>query len=232
VQSGCQQLHTTPPPRRHDDEARRETYVLLLVPVALSRMVRGIESDISIAEKGPTADDGSYLLLPTRPSPLSRTVPLRRCNKSISRAALIVQALFIFTSVVPLTMMNSVAQTLLLALVAVLASTEAFAPVAFSSRRMGSLPMAVVDIDGESAFDKTIKSAGSSLVIVDYSTTWCGPCKVIAPKFDEFSEKYPDAVFLKVRSCFLAFSWCLCNPICPSCQLTKFVFCSFLLYSR
>lgn len=58
--------------------------------------------------------------------------------------------------------------------------------------------MAVVDIDGEASFDKTISSAGGSLVVVDYSTTWCGPCKVIAPKFDEFSEKYPDAVFLKV----------------------------------
>jgi thioredoxin 1 len=104
-------------------------------------------------------------------------------------------------------MMNRVAQTLLLAVVAtVLATTKAFAPVAFSSsRRMGSpLSMAVVDIDGESAFDKTIKSAGSSLVIVDYSTTWCGPCKVIAPKFDEFSEKYPDAVFLKVRSGYVS----------------------------
>lgn len=34
--------------------------------------------------------------------------------------------------------------------------------------------------------------------MVDYSTTWCGPCKVIAPKFDELSESYPDSVFLKV----------------------------------
>jgi hypothetical protein len=32
--------------------------------------------------------------------------------------------------------------------------------------------MAVVDIDSEAAFDKTIKSAGDSLVVVDYSTTW------------------------------------------------------------
>ena len=35
---------------------------------------------------------------------------------------------------------------------------------------------AVIDIGSEDAFDKTIKSA-SGLVVVDYSTTWCGPCK-------------------------------------------------------
>lgn len=58
--------------------------------------------------------------------------------------------------------------------------------------------MKVVDIDSEASFDSTISSAGSNLVVVDYSTTWCGPCKVIAPKFDELSDKYPDAVFLKV----------------------------------
>ncbi len=58
--------------------------------------------------------------------------------------------------------------------------------------------MKVVDIDSEGTFDSTVSSAGSNLVIVDYSTTWCGPCKVIAPKFDELSDKYTDAVFLKV----------------------------------
>lgn len=65
---------------------------------------------------------------------------------------------------------------------------------------VGSMTMRVVDIDSEEAFDQTISSAGDSLVVVDYSTTWCGPCKVIAPKFDEMSEKYSNAVFLKVRS--------------------------------
>jgi len=59
--------------------------------------------------------------------------------------------------------------------------------------------MRVVDIGSETAFDATIKGAGSALVVIDYSTTWCGPCKVIAPKFDELSDKYPDAIFLKVR---------------------------------
>ena len=59
--------------------------------------------------------------------------------------------------------------------------------------------MRVIDIDSPDAFDKTIESAGSALVVIDYSTTWCGPCKVIAPKFDELSDQYPDSVFLKVR---------------------------------
>ncbi|KAG7338610.1 thioredoxin domain containing protein [Nitzschia inconspicua] len=94
--------------------------------------------------------------------------------------------------------------SLLLFAAAALFSVDAFAPsvpvggVTSSCRQSTSLSMAVVDIDGEAAFDKTIQNAGDSLVVVDYSTTWCGPCKVIAPKFDEFSEKYPDAVFLKV----------------------------------
>lgn len=93
--------------------------------------------------------------------------------------------------------MNNITKSILLALLAAF-SANAFAPIASSSQRVMTSRMAVVDIDGEAAFDKTISSAGASLVVVDYSTTWCGPCKVIAPKFDEFSEKYTDAVFLKV----------------------------------
>lgn len=59
--------------------------------------------------------------------------------------------------------------------------------------------MAVADITNESEFDAKINGSGDSLVVVDYSTTWCGPCKVIAPKFDELSDAYPESVFLKVR---------------------------------
>mmetsp|Transcript_2606 Transcript_2606/g.4468 ORF Transcript_2606/g.4468 Transcript_2606/m.4468 type:complete len:150 (+) Transcript_2606:87-536(+) len=97
--------------------------------------------------------------------------------------------------------MNQIGSLIFLALVAPCFS---FSSAFFGRARIpgrlstASLSMRVVDIDSEASFDSTIKSAGSALVVVDYSTTWCGPCKVIAPKFDELSEKYPDAVFLKV----------------------------------
>lgn len=77
-----------------------------------------------------------------------------------------------------------------------LGSSNALTRTSISNR--STMSMRVVDITSEEAFDKTIGSAGSALVVVDYSTTWCGPCKVIAPKFEEMSDKYPDAVFLKV----------------------------------
>lgn len=80
---------------------------------------------------------------------------------------------------------------------ALVASATAFAPQTPMHRQRMALE-AVADVGSEGEFDSTIKGAGDKLVVVDYSTTWCGPCKVIAPKFEELSDKYSDAVFLKV----------------------------------
>ncbi|XP_020249361.1 thioredoxin F2, chloroplastic-like [Asparagus officinalis] len=43
-----------------------------------------------------------------------------------------------------------------------------------------------------------VKGAGSKVVVLDMYTQWCGPCKVIAPKFQKLSEKYQDVVFMKL----------------------------------
>jgi thioredoxin 1 len=36
------------------------------------------------------------------------------------------------------------------------------------------------------------------LIVVDCYATWCGPCVAIAPKMEEYSNTYPQAVFYKL----------------------------------
>merc|ERR1719201_2723273 len=89
-----------------------------------------------------------------------------------------------------------------------LSSVAAFAPAsatrlggsiaARSARRMQQPTAVVIDITSSDEFNEALETAGDSLVVVDYSTSWCGPCKIIAPKFEEFSENYKSVAFLKV----------------------------------
>ncbi|KAI8901639.1 hypothetical protein BC833DRAFT_576684 [Globomyces pollinis-pini] len=40
--------------------------------------------------------------------------------------------------------------------------------------------------------------SSNALVIVDFHATWCGPCKMIAPKYEKFSQTYTNMTFIKV----------------------------------
>ncbi|MBE9092023.1 thioredoxin [Microcystis aeruginosa LEGE 11464] len=45
-------------------------------------------------------------------------------------------------------------------------------------------------IQDESEFDSLLKS--ESLLVVDCTATWCGPCKLVAPLIDRLADDYRD----------------------------------------
>merc|ERR1711976_411926 len=49
-------------------------------------------------------------------------------------------------------------------------------------------------------FNDILAKAGDKLVVVDFTATWCGPCKMISPHYEDLSTKPENAnvIFLKV----------------------------------
>lgn len=58
--------------------------------------------------------------------------------------------------------------------------------------------MPVIEVTETSKFNEIIKSTKKTHVFVDFYATWCGPCKRIAPRIEEYSNIYNGIEFLKV----------------------------------
>ena len=71
----------------------------------------------------------------------------------------------------------------------------------------------VKEIKTKAEFDQVLKDAGKKAVFVDFTATWCGPCKMIGPIFVSLADKYPDCVFVKVR--LLYFLFCFSESLIP-----------------
>ncbi|KAK2863021.1 hypothetical protein Q5P01_002554 [Channa striata] len=58
----------------------------------------------------------------------------------------------------------------------------------------------VRQVKDKADFDNLLKEAGDKLVVVDFTATWCGPCRFIGPIFQKMSEdpENKNVVFLKV----------------------------------
>eukprot|EP01138_Halocafeteria_seosinensis_P005257 gb/GECG01005374.1/.p1 GENE.gb/GECG01005374.1/~~gb/GECG01005374.1/.p1 ORF type:complete len:108 (+),score=23.01 gb/GECG01005374.1/:1-324(+) len=57
--------------------------------------------------------------------------------------------------------------------------------------------MGVKPVNSLDELNQELSSAGDKLVVVDFFATWCGPCKMMAPKLEKMTEEFPDVVFLK-----------------------------------
>ncbi|KAL0744131.1 hypothetical protein Bca4012_085644 [Brassica carinata] len=55
-------------------------------------------------------------------------------------------------------------------------------------------------ITTKESWDEKLAEAGrdGKIVIANFSATWCGPCKIVAPFYVELSEKHPSLMFLLV----------------------------------
>ncbi|CAA3008710.1 thioredoxin H-type [Olea europaea subsp. europaea] len=55
-------------------------------------------------------------------------------------------------------------------------------------------------ITTEESWEQKISEAkrDGRIVIANFSATWCGPCRMIAPFYSELSEKHPSLMFLVI----------------------------------
>ena len=56
--------------------------------------------------------------------------------------------------------------------------------------------MTVIKINLESEFKSCLNN--NDLVICDYGSLRCQPCRIMSPIFEELSEKYSKALFIKI----------------------------------
>lgn len=53
-----------------------------------------------------------------------------------------------------------------------------------------------IHINDKDDFETKLNDAGDQLIVVDFYATWCGPCKMIAPKLEELAKEMSQFVLV------------------------------------
>ena len=57
----------------------------------------------------------------------------------------------------------------------------------------------VKTVKTKAEFEETVAQAGTKPIFIDFFATWCGPCVMISPFFEQLSQTHADhAVFIKI----------------------------------
>lgn len=59
------------------------------------------------------------------------------------------------------------------------------------------------------------------VAIVDYTASWCGPCKMMAPVFEGLAKEFPTVGFCKVWDVYLPASMCAGVGVYTHAQIRK-----------
>lgn len=57
--------------------------------------------------------------------------------------------------------------------------------------------MSVIHLSTVQEYQTLLQNNPNKLIVLDLSAKWCGPCKRIAPAYDQLAQKMPNVIFCK-----------------------------------